>query len=75
MLNVAECESTFNQFAVNGRYKGLYQLGSPGELDTFYERGYDNPWDPSQQANFVAERFSEGSFTPWTCYGIVRWRS
>lgn len=70
MDRMARCESTYNAFAVN-RYsgaKGLYQLKSPGELDVFYARGYDNPFDPSEAANFTAEELKAGKGYYWSCY-------
>lgn len=62
MLTVAQRESHLDRAAVNSEgCIGLYQLCPGSELRTFWLRGYDNPMDPAQQANFVAERFSEGA--------------
>src|SRR5690348_16056914 len=62
MTTVAERESGFDRYATNSEgCVGLYQLCPWGELRTFYARGYDNPWDPAQSANFAAERFAEGA--------------
>lgn len=70
MDRMAKCESTYNQFAVNkaSGAVGLYQLLSPGELDVFYARGYNNPFDPSESANFTAEELSKGKGYLWSCY-------
>lgn len=67
MIETARCESNFNAFAVNGPNRGLYQLSVYGKLWEFYGRGFDDEWDPSQQANFAAEQFAEGQARAWTC--------
>lgn len=62
MTTVAERESNFRPAVVNSEgCIGLYQLCPWGELRTFYLRGYDNPTDAAQQANYAAERFAEGA--------------
>ena len=62
MDKVAGRESGYDRSVVNeSGCVGLYQLCPFGELDEFYKRGYTNPDDPAQQANFAAERFREGA--------------
>ena len=67
MLRIAACESGFRPWVSNGRYHGLYQLGSPGELDRFYARGYRSPFDAWESADFTAARLSEGGAAAWSC--------
>ncbi len=62
------CESGFNRYATNGQYWGMGQLG-PWERARFVSRGYTDIWDPSQVANYMAERFSEGGSSAWECAG------
>jgi hypothetical protein len=74
MLTVAERESTFDRYATNGLgCVGLYQLCPRGELGGFYARGYADPWDPSEQANFAAERFREGACPQAWAATCPRW--
>ena len=69
MVRVAWCESRFDPFAVSpdGSNLGLFQLNRHGLLPAFYARGYDNPFDPAQSANFAAERFAAGESGAWSC--------
>jgi hypothetical protein len=67
LVAVARCESTLNPFAVNGRYLGLFQLGSPGMLDTFYDMGYGSPFNVWEAADFTAIQFARGRSSAWSC--------
>ena len=62
MIRVGVRESGLSASVVNGGgCIGVFQLCPWGELNGFYRRGYTNPRDPSQQANYVAERFRQGA--------------
>lgn len=67
MIAVAECESSLDPHATNGRYKGLFQLGSPGMEDEFWEMGYTDIWSAWQQADFAALQFARGRSSAWSC--------
>ena len=58
---VAGCESTFNPYAVNGRYRGLFQLGwSPF--------GRFSPFDPVANAlSAAATVVSDHGWRQWEC--------
>ena len=71
MDEMARCESTYNQFAVNEPNLGLFQLSRQGKLPAFYARGYTDVFDPAQQSNFTAEQLLDGQGGAWTCY--PRW--
>jgi hypothetical protein len=60
MRQVAYCESTFEPWAANGRYRGLFQLGwSPFGL---------SPFDPVANALSAAQTVArDGSWRQWTC--------
>ena len=60
MLAVARCESTLNPFAVNGKYRGLFQLGwSPFGF---------SPYDPVANALSAAATVRhDGSWRQWSC--------
>ncbi len=60
MRAVAYCESTFNPFASNGRYHGLFQLGwSPFGM---------SPFDPIANALSAARTVAhDGSWRQWSC--------
>ncbi len=60
MLRVAYCESTWNPFAVNGRYKGYWQLGwMPFGL---------SPFDPYAAALSTAMTVEhDGGWRQWEC--------
>lgn len=60
LRSVAWCESTYNPFARNGRYLGLFQLGwSPFGLD---------PFDPIANALSAAMTVRhDGSWRQWEC--------
>lgn len=78
MLGVARCESGFDRYAVNGPYRGLYQLdgGNQAGLRRMALRSGIQPdiYDPSQQANYAAEVIAAGGGPSnwggtWRCYG------
>jgi len=64
MDRLARCESGYNPNSVAGPYMGLYQLG-PAKRQRFLAEGYDNVFDPAQQANFVAEELANGDVGSW----------
>jgi len=64
MDHIAGCESGYNRYATNGPYMGLFQLGT-AKRQQFLSRGYSDLFDPSQQANFVAELLSAGEVSNW----------
>jgi hypothetical protein len=68
LLAVARCESTLNPWAV-GRQgeRGLFQLHPQGELRTFHARGYGDPFNAWEAADFAAARFAEGGSGAWSC--------
>ena len=68
MDQMAACESSYRPWAVNEPNIGLYQLSRYGKLREFYQRGYDDPFDPAQQSNFVAEQLVLGAGPAWTCF-------
>lgn len=71
LVSVARCETggTFNTRAVGDRGTsfGAFQLHSPGLLDTFYERGYSDPFNIYEAADFAAWAFSRGLGWHWHC--------
>ena len=71
---VADCETghTWNPRSV-GRLGelGLFQLLPAGELRGFYARGYVDPFDPWESADYAAGRFAEGAAGAWSCYWRV----
>jgi hypothetical protein len=46
---------------------GAAQLHPRGELGRFYAYGYDDPYDPYQAVEFMAQRFLAGGSRAWTC--------
>lgn len=62
-LRIAWCESRYNINAINGQYRGLFQMGD-------YERrlfGHgNNPWAQAKAAHkyFIASR---KDWSPWSC--------
>jgi hypothetical protein len=64
MDHVAQCESGYNRFAVNGPFMGVFQLGT-AKRKQFAAQGYDDVFDPSQQANFVADLIANGEINDW----------
>lgn len=68
MVAVARCESRLDPDAVGAAGElGIFQLHPRGELLNFYGRGYTDPRDPWQAADFAAARFSEGAARYWSC--------
>lgn len=64
-LNVASCETggTFNVYAKNGPYLGLWQMGS-------YARAkYGHSWTPLGQARAAYRYFVDSGrdWSPWSC--------
>lgn len=58
---VAHCESTYNPFARNGKYKGIFQLG-------WVPFGIFSPFDPVANALSAALTVkSDGSWRQWEC--------
>jgi hypothetical protein len=65
---VARCESSLNPAAVGRAGElGLFQLHPRGELRTFYARGYSDPHNVWEAADFAATRFAEGGARAWSC--------
>ena len=68
LISVAHCESGWNPWAIGSAgEKGLFQLHPRGELLGFYRRGYTDPFDVYEAADFTALRFAEGASGAWTC--------
>ncbi len=44
---------------------GAYQLNTAGKLLSFYARGYHDPMDVRQQANWIAAEFADWAGTRW----------
>ena len=68
-FEVAGCETgdTYNIWASNGQYKGLFQMGE-SERER-YGHGW-NPWAQSKAAHkyyLVAEDYWGWGWTPWEC--------
>lgn len=62
-ITVAACESTFNTHAVNGQYRGIFQMGE-------WERAtYGHGWTPRAQARAAHRYFvaSGRDWSPWEC--------
>ena len=68
LLRVARCESRLSPYAV-GRLgeQGLFQLHARGLRPLFFERGFDDVWDVTQQAQFAAWAFTHGLAHHWSC--------
>jgi hypothetical protein len=64
MDRIAACESSYNRYALNAPYVGLFQLG-PYKQRQFLAEGYTDFFDPAQQANFVAELIAQGEISDW----------
>lgn len=65
---VSWCESNWNPSAVNSSSGaiGIFQLLRDGQLDGFYAAGYTNPYDPYQQAEYVASYIAQNQWWgPW----------
>lgn len=64
-FRVAACETgnTFNIWASNGQYKGLWQMGSSERR--IYGHGW-NPWDQAKAAHKYYVR-SGRDWSPWSC--------
>ncbi|MBI4491683.1 MAG: transglycosylase SLT domain-containing protein [Chloroflexi bacterium] len=73
LANVAFCESRLDPAAVgDGGYSyGLFQLYRWGLLPEFYRRGYIDPFDPRQAADFAAWMFRRGLAWNWTCWRVL----
>lgn len=68
LASVAACESQWNPSAVGALgEQGLFQLAPWGEGREFRARGYSDPFDPWQSADYAAARFSEGGARAWSC--------
>ena len=68
LLAVARCESRLNPSAV-GRAgeRGLFQLHPRGLLPDFYARGYSDPMNAWESADYAASAFARGLASHWTC--------
>ena len=68
LVQVARCESRLDASAV-GRAgeRGGFQLHPQGELRTFYARGFTDPTNWWEAAEFTAQRFAEGAARAWSC--------
>lgn len=58
---VAGCESTYNVYAQNGQYLGLFQMGSYARAR--FGHGY-SPW---VQARAAHRYYSTAGWAPWSC--------
>lgn len=68
--HMAACESSYDPAAVgdSGTSLGLYQLHVDGELGVFYARGYTDPFNARQAADFTADEVAHGKGQAWTCF-------
>lgn len=74
LVAVAHCEAPgLNPYAVGDRGEslGLFQLHARGLRPLFYQWGYDDVWDPYQQADFTARAFANGLARHWSCYRVL----
>ena len=73
LLAVARCESPGLNPYLTGRAGelGLFQLHPRGLQTLFYQVGYSDVWDYTQQADFAGWAFSIGLAHHWSCYRIV----
>lgn len=55
-----------NAVGDHGTSFGAAQLHSPGLLDDFYARGWDNPFNPYQAVVYMEEARSRGLSSHWT---------
>ena len=70
MRTVAACESTFNPYAQNGRYLGLYQFGLPLWSGLAF-RNFART-DPYAAALAAAKYVRDhGHWNPWECAAIT----
>ena len=68
LVQVARCESRLDPNAVGRAGElGVLQLHPRGELLTFYARGFSDPFNVAQAAEFTAQRFAEGAARAWSC--------
>jgi hypothetical protein len=74
LARVASCESGgFRPDVVYGPTRGrageigLFQLHPAGLLPLFRQRGYTDPWNPLQQAEFATWAFGAGLARHWSC--------
>ncbi len=72
LVEVARCETRgqpFHPQAVGdgGTSFGIFQLHRGGELGTFYARGFSDPFNVWEAAEFAAQRFAEGAARAWSC--------
>lgn len=71
LVAVARCETggTFNPRAVgdHGTSLGIFQLHSPGLRETFFARGFSDPFDVAEASEFAAWAFANGLARHWTC--------
>ncbi len=60
---VAACETgnTFNIWATNGQYKGLWQMGSSER------RRFGHAWNAWEQAKAAHKYYKIAGWRPWTC--------
>ena len=65
-MNIARCESGLNAYAVNGQYRGLFQLGSNYDHTIrFYGGDVWNPWTSSKVAR--DSRIQRGNWSAFEC--------
>jgi len=74
LQRVARCESiNYRPDVVYGPTRGrageigLFQLHPRGLLPLFFARGFTDPWDPMQQAEFATWAFGAGLSRNWSC--------
>lgn len=70
-LRIVRCETggTWNPNAVGdgGESWGIAQLHRRGLRPLFYQRGYTDPFDAAEAADFLAWALSQGLARHWTC--------
>ena len=70
LYSIVRCETggTLAPYSI-GRAgeRGVAQLHPRGELATFYQRGYRDPFNPWEAVHFLGERLLEGGARAWSC--------
>jgi hypothetical protein len=66
LWRVSRCESTHDPFAVNGKYRGLFQEGPMFESSAFGHWGF-SVWDPVANALTAARVVSHEGWGQWQC--------
>jgi len=69
-LKVASCESHYNPDAVNGRYRGVFQIGDMHAAEWLEVTGTDywTSWmDPVANITYAHALWSRAGWAPWSC--------